>query len=188
MTNTSIRGLQIRDAFFGDGLKRNGVDANIAEVDFKANDGLEIDTNQLTINYDDTSIGIIANALAIKASGVTTAKIADDNVTEAKLDIAEHAGTAEDGYVLYWDNASGKLAYKDVDTDFISDADLVKEDLAYDDFGLSNTPVANSLHLYLNGLLQEEGSGKDFTIDTATITWATVPEATDIVIAYYVKA
>ena len=60
--------------------------------------------------------------------------------------------------------------------------------MAYDDFELTNTPVANSLRLYLNGLLQEEGSGKDFTIDTATITWATVPEAGDIVIAYYVKS
>ena len=84
MTNTAIRGLQIRDAFFGDGLKRNGVDGNIAEVDFKANDGLEIDTNQLTINYDDATIGIISNALAVK----------DDGITEAKLDIDSHPGTA----------------------------------------------------------------------------------------------
>ena len=178
MTNTSIRGLQIRDAFFGDGLKRNGVDANIAEVDFKANDGLEIDTNQLTVAYDDATIGIISNALAVK----------DDGITEAKLDIDSHPGTAEDGYVLYWDNATGKLAYKDVDTDFISEDDLVKEDMAYDDFSLTDTPVANSLHLYLNGLLQEEGTGKDFIIDGTTITWATVPESGDIVIAYYVKA
>ena len=178
MTNTAIRGLQIRDAFFGDGLKRNAGDGNIAEVDFKANDGLVIDTNQLTVNYDNATIGIISNALAVK----------DDGITEAKLDIDSHPGTAEDGYVLYWDNATGKLAYKDVDVGFISNDDLVKDDLAYDEFVLSATPVANSLHLYLNGLLQEEGTGKDFTLDTATITWATVPEAGDIVIAYFVKA
>ena len=178
MTNTAIRGLQIRDAFFGDGLKRNVGDGNIAEIDLKANDGLKIDTNQLTVNYDDASLGIIANALAVK----------DDGITEAKLDITAHAGTAEDGYVLYWDNATGKLAYKDVDVGFISDEDLEKEDLAYNFTDLAIVPVANSLHLYLNGLLQEEGSGKDFTITGTTVTWATAPEATDIVIAYYIKA
>jgi hypothetical protein len=179
--NTAVRGLQIRDAFFGDGLKRNDGDGNIAELDIKTNDGLEFDTNQLTINYDNTSIGIISNALAVKADGIS----------EDKLDITVHGGTAMDGMVLAWDNASGKLAYKNVDTDFVADADIIYENLsgnADTSLTLANTPVANSVQLYLNGLLQEEGSGKDYTISGVTITLAEASLADDIILVHYIKA
>lgn len=42
-------------------------------------------------------------------------------------------------------------------------------------FTLANTPVAGSEHIYLNGVLQESGSGNDYTISGATITYLTAP-------------
>ena len=42
-------------------------------------------------------------------------------------------------------------------------------------FVLANTPVAGSEHVYLNGILQEQGAGNDYTISTATITMLTAP-------------
>jgi hypothetical protein len=41
------------------------------ELDFVANDGLKLSGNSATIDYDNTTIGIVANKLAIKNSGVT---------------------------------------------------------------------------------------------------------------------
>jgi hypothetical protein len=40
---------------------------------------------------------------------VTTAKITDENVTEAKLDIATASGAGVDGYSLQWNNTAGKM-------------------------------------------------------------------------------
>ena len=42
-------------------------------------------------------------------------------------------------------------------------------------FVLANTPVSGSEHVYLNGVLQESGAGNDYTIATATITFAVAP-------------
>lgn len=197
--NTAIRGLQIKDAFFGDGLKRNAGDGDIAELDLKSGGGLKIDTAQLAVEpsdfagaglVDDGSDNLAVNVddVGIEIASGNVVAIKDAGVPEVKLDINTAAGVGVDGFVLYWNNAAGKLDYKDIDVSFISDADLVKEDLAYNFTDLANTPVANSLHLYLNGLLQEEGSGKDFQISGTTVTWATAPESGDIVIAYYVKS
>lgn len=42
-------------------------------------------------------------------------------------------------------------------------------------YTLANTPVAGSEHLYLNGLLQESGSGNDYQISGASINMAVAP-------------
>lgn len=43
------------------------------------------------------------------------------------------------------------------------------------DFTLAATPTSGSEHVYLNGLLQESGSGNDYTITGAVITMLTAP-------------
>lgn len=54
-------------------------------------------------------------------------------------------------------------------------------------FSLANTPVAGSVHLYLNGVLQESGAGNDFTISGASITMATAPLSGEKLRASYRK-
>lgn len=54
-------------------------------------------------------------------------------------------------------------------------------------FTLANTPTAGSEHLYLNGVLQESGSGNDYTISSATITMTTAPASGEKLRATYRK-
>jgi len=53
-------------------------------------------------------------------------------------------------------------------------------------FTLSNTPVANSLQVFLNGLLQQEGSGKDYYLVGTTVTFTTAPLTNDILLIHYI--
>jgi hypothetical protein len=52
-------------------------------------------------------------------------------------------------------------------------------------FTLDNTPISNSLQVYLNGLLQEKGSGKDYTHSGTTVTFSIAPFTNDILLIHY---
>lgn len=53
-------------------------------------------------------------------------------------------------------------------------------------FTLAHSPVpAAGLLLYLNGLLQHQGSGKDYTLSANTITFTVAPTTGDILLAWY---
>jgi hypothetical protein len=54
-------------------------------------------------------------------------------------------------------------------------------------FTLSFSPVAGSDHLYLNGMLQNSGSGNDYTISGTAITFTTAPIAGDVLLCSYRK-
>lgn len=54
-------------------------------------------------------------------------------------------------------------------------------------YGLANTPVSGSEHVYLNGMLQEAGAGNDYTISGATITMLTAPISGDKIRVSYRK-
>lgn len=54
-------------------------------------------------------------------------------------------------------------------------------------FTLANTPTAGSEHLYLNGVLQESGSGNDYTISGSSITTAVAPLAGEKLVCSYRK-
>lgn len=54
-------------------------------------------------------------------------------------------------------------------------------------YTLANTPTSGSEHVYLNGILQESGSGNDYTISGATITMLTAPLANDKIRVSYRK-
>jgi hypothetical protein len=56
------------------------------------------------------------------------------------------------------------------------------------DFVLTATPVSGKEMVYLNGILQESGSGNDYTISTATITFSTAPATADKVRVTYWKS
>lgn len=54
-------------------------------------------------------------------------------------------------------------------------------------FTLANTPTAGSEHVYLNGVLQESGSGNDYTITGAVITYLSAPLTSEKVRVTYRK-
>lgn len=54
-------------------------------------------------------------------------------------------------------------------------------------YTLAFTPTANTLQLYMNGIRLKSGAGNDYTITTNTITMATAPTSTDVLICDYMK-
>jgi hypothetical protein len=53
-------------------------------------------------------------------------------------------------------------------------------------FTISHTPIyANSLLVWINGVVQTQGSGKDYTISGTTITFATAPATAQIIWSMY---
>lgn len=226
-TNTSIRGLQIRDAFFGAGLGRNGVDGNIMDI-----------------KVDDSTVEIDTDALRVKDDGITNAKLANIAQGSVKVGGGSDAPTdldaKTDGYILIGDGtdiasvavsgdititnagvtaigatkvtdaminddvatglagtgltATAGVLSVDAITDNIVEGDIKKDDFTADidvsgysgEHTLSFTPIANSLQLFLNGVLQEEGSGKDYTLTGTTIQFADQPESGDKIVAHYI--
>jgi len=253
--NTSIRGLQIKDAFFGAALARNGADGDIMDVQVDdstievSGDALQVKDDGITgaklhadvagdalaqdgsgnldVQVDDSTIEVSGDALQVKDDGITGAKLASavagnglaqDGSGNLDLDLNELSDTAVDvandsfAFIDNDDNGSKKESIADlvtamagsgltatngvlsVDsiTDNIVETDIQVEnessncDGAETDFTLDNTPVANSVQVFLNGLLQEEGSGKDYTLSGTTVSFATAPESGDILIIHYI--
>lgn len=54
-------------------------------------------------------------------------------------------------------------------------------------FTLANTPDAGTVQVFLNGLLQLEGAGNDYTISGDTITYLSAPLSGDVLRITYVK-
>lgn len=54
-------------------------------------------------------------------------------------------------------------------------------------YSLASTPVSGTEQVFLNGLLQEPGSGNDYTISSATITMASAPATGDRIRVTYLK-
>lgn len=162
-----------------------------------AGDGLSATSGVLAVNVDDTTIETNADALRVKDGGITNAKIADDTIQEPKLN-ATNAPT--DGQVLSYNAAGTNFTWVDQTAGTaIDESDIQLEDETSnvdgveDTFTLGNAAVANSIQVYLNGLLQQRGAGEDYQISTVTnandtITFTTAPESGDILQIHYVIA
>lgn len=156
--------------------------------------------SDVIINADVKSDAAIAEsklALDYSTSGLdgrlTTAE-GDIDTLEGKFPVAEadmdiHSAPT-DGYVLYWNDGEGKLDYKAIDVEAVLDTDVKFEDKSGTviPFDLVSTPVVNSVQVFLNGLLQQEGSGKDYTLSTKTVTFTTAPEADDNLLVHYIAS
>jgi len=164
--------------FAGDGLEDDGSE-NLRLASSVAGDGLAYSAGVLSVNVDDSTIEIDSDTLRVK----------DEGITEAKLDVAN---SPTDGYFLRYTTASGMI-WADIDTSSsVTEGDIKLENFSSScdgsttGFTLSSTPVDNSVQVYLNGLLQEKGSGKDYTQSGTSITFSVAPETGDILIVHYV--
>ncbi len=52
-------------------------------------------------------------------------------------------------------------------------------------YSLLHTPVSGTVQIFVNGLLQEPGVGKDYTIEGDVITFALDLEVNDVLLASY---
>ena len=180
--NTAIRGAQIADAVAGDGLEWTSDD--VLGLDLKTTSGLSIDTAELKLDLNNLGVAVVdvaADSFAIidaDASNVTAKEAIADLVTAM-------AGTGLTA-------TAGVLAVDDIAT-AVLEADILYENKSAEcndsnvTFTLAQTPLSNSVQVFLNGLIQEEGSGKDFTIDGVTITFVIAPNTGDIMLVHYIQ-
>ena len=145
-----------------------------------AGDGLSTDADGvLDVEVDDSTIEISGDAIQVKDGGITEPKLAMNNAPA-------------DGKVIAWNAGGSYMEWVDPDVNAVQNADIQVENESANcngvttDFTLDNTPVANSVQVFLNGLLQEEGSGKDYTLSGTTVSFATAPETGDILIIHYI--
>jgi len=128
----------------------------------------------------------VTGDVTISNTGVTT--IGADKVEESMINIFN---APVSGKVLGY-TANGLEWVDKETTDAITEADVITGetpsgliDGANTTYTLANTPVAGTVRVYLNGLRQEEGSGKDYQISGDTITFAVAPDSGDILLVDY---
>ena len=182
MRNTAIRGIQIRDGEVTETQLSVSVNASLdlADSALQSIAGGSITETELSVSVN-ASLDLADSALqSLDFLGLT------DN------DEASYSGHAGD-VVRVNAGATGIEFYTlPADpTSIIVESDILVEDLTGSadttPAPLQESPLANSVQVYLNGLLQEEGSGKDYTISDKQITFASATEATDIIIVHYIK-
>lgn len=161
--NTAIRGAQIADAVAGNGLK------------WTTDDIMGLDLNELT----GAAINVAADSLAFVDADDSSTKL--ESIADLATAMAGTGLTATDG-VFSVDTIVDNLVENDIKLENKSaecDGGTVL-------FTLTNTPVVNSVQVFLRGLLQEEGSGKDYVLSGTSVTFAIAPLSGDMLIIYYI--
>jgi len=158
---------------------------------------------------DDVAIGLAGvglsasgGVMAVDLNEVGTVAIDVANDTIAFLDNSDSEATKKSTWALLATAMAGTgitatngVLSADAVADNIVEADIVVENVSSQiddtgyvgDFTLSNTPLTASVQVYLNGLLQEDGTGKDYTLSGTTVSFTTDPISGDIVIVHYIK-
>jgi hypothetical protein len=176
--NTAIRGVQIRDGEITGDQLATAVNASLALADSAVQPG-DLPSFGDIVTHD-------VDEFATSAQGA----LADSALQAVADEVGAYAGN---GLKVVRVNTGGTaLEYATLsDAVGILESAVDVEDLtgnADTSLTLANAPVAGSLQLFINGLLQEEGSGKDYTISGVTITLAVASEVDDIIIAHYIDA
>ena len=154
-------------------------DGTITNDEINASAGIEYSKLDLTDEIVDADISTLA--------AISHTKLAINN-------------EPQDGYVLAWSGDSdGTMTWVE---DTLPAASLVAGDIvgselsnetpnnAIVEFTHDDSAVATSVQVFLNGLLQQPGSGKDYAYNQGAkkATFALAPDTGDIVLFCYVKA
>lgn len=117
------------------------------------------------------------------AAGRTTlGLVIGTNVQAYDAELAAIAGLTSAANKVPYFTGSGTAAMFQFVTSEAPSGDLDGVDVTYT---LANTPASGSLALYLNGMRLLAGAGKDYTLSSATITFAEAPVSDDVILADY---
>jgi hypothetical protein len=172
--NTRITGSQILE---GD-ITEAHLNASVAGAGLAGGAG-----SPLSVNVDNVGLEIPVDTLQIKDSGVTEPKL---NIFNSPT-VGNYLGYTSNG--MEWSSVT-------LSGDVVMEADLVMNELANETpnhvivaFTHDFAAAGDAVQLYLNGLLQQPGVGKDYTYvsGTKTATFADAPKNNDIVLFCYVK-
>jgi len=111
-------------------------------------------------------------------------QIKDGSISEIKLDISN---APVDGYLLQYNQSEGKFEWVP-GNDAVTEIPSGSINGVNQSYTITNTPQVGTVHLYLNGLYQEEGSGNDYLLSGTDITFVQAPETDDVLIISYLKS
>lgn len=122
------------------------------------------------------------------ATRITTQDIL--NATIAAEDLNATGYPPSDGDILAFDSGeTGELIWVSPGGTTFVDSETPSGTIngSNDTFTLAGTPATGSLHLYKNGIRQRAGSGNDYQLSTATITFeaGNLPQTGDVLLADY---
>jgi len=169
---TAIGATKVTDAMINDDVATN-----------LAGDGLAATTGVLALDLNELTGAVVAVA-------TDSIAIVDSDDNSSKKESIADLVTAMAGTGL---TATAGVLSADAITDNIVEADILYENESANcngsnvEFTLAETPIANSVQVFQNGLLQEEGSGNDYTIAGAVITFAIAPVADDLLLVHYIQ-
>ena len=157
----------------------------------------------------DIAAGTLRNDNTIVTISATTTTVADDDVSFVEVDAAGAVTNNQSGFtsgrvpLAEVTAAAGDItvvtdrrAWLDVEigaTGLVASDFVIREDVTFDFDGadatgvLANTPIVGTEEVYLNGILQNEGGGDDYTISGTTITFNAAPQSGDEVLVSYIK-
>lgn len=188
------------DAVDSDEIVGGAVDVDhLSDLRVTEGTGLIADFAAGTLRNDNTIVSIVAGTTTVADNDtsfveVDSAGTVSNNTvgfTSGRVPLAEVTAVTGDITVV-----TDKRAWLDIELGItgLTNADFVdREDVAFDFDGvdttgvLANTPLVGSEHVYLNGILQNEGGADDYTISGATITFNAAPQSGDEVLVSYRK-
>jgi len=145
------------------------------------------EVDDVTIEFDESTGGL---GLQIKDGGVDTLQLADEAVTEDKLDmydtpsIGEVLGYTANGMEWVTNTVPGVVLETDVIVNEIPTGLINSSNVVYT---LANTPFAGTVAVFLNGMYQAPGVGLDYTISGTTITFVKAPHTnSDLYVTYII--
>lgn len=136
---------------------------------------LDLDLNELTA----AAVNVANDSIAIIDADDDSSK--KESIADLATAMAGTGITAVDG-VLNADAVADNI----IEGDIKLENESANCNGATTGFTLDNTPVVNSVQVFLNGLLQEEGSGKDYTLTGTAVEFATAPASGDILLIHFI--
>jgi hypothetical protein len=144
-----------------------------------------------TSEVDDVTIEWNGSNLLVKALGISNGQLANDTIQEPKLNATN---TPTDGQVLSYNQAGTNFTWIDnIAPDAIEESDVALENESANCngittvFTLSNATVVNSVQVFLNGLIKEEGAAKAYVLSGTSVTFSVAPETGDILLIHYLN-
>lgn len=170
----------------------NGANANTGDVMIKSNVGGTTKTVKV-VDYNNGRLAIdpIVDADINASAGIALSKLA----TSTAGHIIVHNSSGVPTAVAM----SGDATISDAGVVTVTASGLSSSNFVFNEapsgsingsntaFTLANTPTANTVTVYLNGILQVPGVGNDYTISGNTITMLSAPETGDVVYCNYMK-
>ena len=161
----------------GTGLTKSGDTINV----ISANGGIVANADDITLTLDGSTLTVGAGGLKLSNISSTNFLVGNGSSIPTAVAMSGDATMANTGVVTA---AADILKEADVVTRQTPTGAINSSNVTYT---LANTPIVGTEQVFLNGILQEAGSGDDYQISGATITYETAPVTGDILRVNYLK-